>query len=87
MLDTKRHTVKSKKEFSKQVVALVVFLNVAFAAAVLTVFWHTGSEPSALVAAWFTFTTGELWMLSSIKKSKIKDRDKNGQDQLEAEID
>ena len=25
-----------------------------------------------LITAWFAFTTGELWMLSSIKKSKVK---------------
>lgn len=25
-----------------------------------------------LIGCWFAFTTGELWMLSSIKKSKVK---------------
>lgn len=58
-------------EFSKFIVALVVGLNILFAAAVLAVYWHTGGEPAALVGAWFTFTTGELWLCASIKKKKI----------------
>lgn len=62
----------NKNRFSKGIVALIVALNVLFTAAVLIVFWHTGSEPAALIGAWFAFTTGELWLLSGIKKSKIK---------------
>ena len=64
--------------FSKKVVSTVITLNVIFAAAVLIVFWHTGSEPTVLVGSWFAFTTGELWTLSSIKKKEIeKGADKN----------
>ena len=58
-------------KFSKRVVVAIVVLNIAFASAVLAVFWHTGNEPVALVGAWFGFTTGELWLLSGIKKKKI----------------
>ena len=61
-----------KKSFSKSIVALVIALNIAFAAAVLVVFSMTGTEPSTLVACWFGFTTGELWFLSRIKKSQIE---------------
>ena len=63
---------KQKKQgrFSKFIVSLVIFLNVIFTSAVLYVFLKTGSEPMTLVGAWFAFTTGELWMLSSIKKKK-----------------
>lgn len=68
---------KNKRDFSKTVVALVIALNIIFAAAVLIVHWHTGNEPSALVVAWFAFTTGELSILGSIKKSKIKKDDNN----------
>lgn len=57
-------------KFSKRIVLLVVLLNTLFAIAVLLVFNHTGNEPQALVVAWFGFTTGELWMLASIKKKK-----------------
>lgn len=62
------------KKFSKWIVVLVIALNVIFSAAVLYVFLKTGSEPSTLVTAWFAFTTGELWALSSIKKKKIKEK-------------
>jgi hypothetical protein len=58
-------------KFSKLIVALVVFLNVAFSAAVLYVFLRVGSEPMTLIGAWFAFTTGELWMLASIKKKEM----------------
>ena len=66
-----------KGKFSSIIVSLVIVLNVAFAAAVLYVFWQTGSEPMTLVGCWFAFTTGELWLLASIKKRKI---DQGGDD-------
>lgn len=56
--------------FSKKIVVLIVMLNIAFAVAVLAVFWHTGSEPGVLVGAWFTFTTSELWALSKVTREK-----------------
>ena len=40
-----------------------------------------------LIGCWFAFTTGELWMLSSIKKSKVKKEGENNEDQLETEVD
>jgi len=63
---------KKNGDFSKLVVIAIIVLNVLFTGAVLAVFWHTGAEPGALVAAWFAFTTGELWSLSKIKRSKIE---------------
>lgn len=59
-----------KGRFSKWVVSLVIFLNVVFACAVLYVFLRTSSEPTALVVAWFGFTTVELWELSKIRRNK-----------------
>jgi len=59
-------------KFSKFIVTLVILLNIIFTAAVLYIFLKVGSEPMTLITAWFAFTTGELWMLSSIKKSKVK---------------
>ena len=61
---------KRKGYYSKLIVAVVILLNVIFTAAVLYVFLKTGNEPSTLITAWFAFTTGELFMLSSIKKVK-----------------
>jgi len=58
--------------FSKKIVALVILLNALFTGAVLFVFLRVGSEPTTLVAAWFGFTTVELWALSGITKTKIK---------------
>lgn len=57
--------------FSKLIVSSIVVLNVLFTLGVLYVFLRVGNEPMALIGAWFAFTTGELWMLSSIKKSKV----------------
>lgn len=73
--DLQKLLKKSKKKegkFSKRIVSLVIFLNVVFTIAVLYVFLKVGSEPMALIGAWFAFTTGELWMLSSIKKKEAK---------------
>ena len=66
-----------KNLFSKLIVALVILLNTGFAIGVLLVFLKVGSEPTALIAAWFAFTTGELWMLAGIKKRKLKEENKN----------
>ena len=65
-------------KFSKVVVGLVIAANAIFAAVVLYVFLATGVEPVALIAAWFAFTTGELWFLSGIKKSKIRGGTEDG---------
>jgi len=58
--------------YSKFIVALVILLNTLFTGATLYVFLRTGSEPSTLIGAWFAFTTGELWMLATIKKHEIR---------------
>ena len=60
-----------RNRFSKWIVALVIFLNALFTGAVLFVFLRVGSEPTALVAAWFSFTTVELWTLAGITKAKV----------------
>lgn len=67
---------KKKGKYSKYIVAAVIVLNSLFTAAVLYIFLRIGSEPSTLITAWFTFTTGELFMLSSIKKTKVKKKNK-----------
>lgn len=64
-----------KNKFSKVVVAAVVVLNSGFTAAVLYVFLKTSQEPTALIATWFGYTTGELWLLAGIKKAKVKRKD------------
>lgn len=68
----------NKNKFSKAIVAAVIILNIIFTAAVLYVFLKVGSEPMTLIGCWFGFTTGELWMLSSIKKTKVKKKTNEG---------
>ncbi len=62
-------------KFSKYIVAAVILLNIIFTAAILFVFLKTSNEPMTLIGCWFAFTTGELWMLSSIKKSEVKSKE------------
>jgi hypothetical protein len=68
--------IKKKGQYSKFIVTVVIVLNILFTAAVLYVFAKTGSEPSTLITTWFTFTVGELLMLTSIKKTKVKKENK-----------
>jgi hypothetical protein len=58
--------------FGKVIVSMVIILNIVFTGVVLYVFYKVKSEPTVLITAWFAFTTGELWMLASIKKAKVK---------------
>lgn len=60
------------KKYSKRIVTLVILLNVAFAIAVLYLFYYTGNEPTTLIQFWFGFTTVELWSLAGIKKREIR---------------
>lgn len=59
-------------KFSKTIVSLVILLNAAFTVAVLFIFYRVGMEPTSLIAAWFGFTTVELWALAGIKKREIE---------------
>jgi len=58
-------------KFSKFIVSLVIALNVIFTAVIVYVFLQIGSEPTALITAWFGFTTVELWALAGIKKKEV----------------
>ena len=64
--------MKKKNVFSKFIVTLVIILNIVFTGVVLYIFNKTGNEPLALISAWFAFTTGELFLLAGIKKTKVK---------------
>ncbi|WP_312373027.1 hypothetical protein [Lachnoclostridium sp.] len=71
--------MKKKAKYSKFIVFIVIVLNAVFAYMTLNVFASTGSEPTMLITAWFAFTTGELWMLAGIKKSKSKTEEKDNE--------
>jgi hypothetical protein len=72
-------------KFSKIIVTLVILLNVVFTGAVLYVFLQTGNEPSVLIGSFFGFTTGEMWLLATVKKAKVKQL--NQQSKSESEIE
>lgn len=61
-----------QQRFSKKIVALVILLNVAFTGAILYVYLKVGSAPDSLIAAWFAFTTGELWFLAGLRKAEMQ---------------
>jgi len=61
-----------KRSFAKMLIPFIIFINIIFTGAVLYVFLQTGAEPATLVVSWFAFTTGELWLLATIKKTKLK---------------
>lgn len=69
-MSTKRKK-KGRGQYSKALVTLIILMNIIFTIAVFIVFARTGSEPSTLIATWFSFTTVELWSLARIKKKKI----------------
>lgn len=71
-----RRKKKGKGQYSKALVTMIICLNIIFTVSVFFVFARTGSEPSTLIATWFSFTTVELWSLARIKKKKI-DREIN----------
>ena len=65
-----------KNDFSKYIIALVVILNIIFTREVLIIFREVQNEPAVLIGCWFGFTTGELWLLSKIKRDKLKIKNK-----------
>lgn len=72
---------KVKGRYSKFMVAVVILLNAIFTAAVLYIFLKVGSEPVTLIGCWFGFTTGELWMLTSIKKTKVSKKNNESEEE------
>lgn len=65
--------MKLKGFFSKLLVAFIILANIAFAIRILSIFEKSGVEPTALVYAWFAFTTGELLTTGLIKIKKMKE--------------
>lgn len=67
-------------------IALIVMsvLFVLFTAAVLVVYWHTGSEPTVLVGGWCASVLGEIVACARIKIGKQRDRYHDKYEQSEA---
>ena len=66
--------------YSKKIVAMVIILNVLFAATVFIASFRNAVIPDSLIVAWFGFTTGELWALSKVSRTKIRRSVKEAQD-------
>nr|DAM73065.1 MAG TPA: CHD-like protein [Bacteriophage sp.] len=67
----KKESDKPKKEYSKIIVSAIIVVNILFTLCIMILFLKKGSEPVALIGAWFSFTTVELWNLAKIKTKKI----------------
>jgi len=67
----KKESHKPKKEYSKIIVSAIIVVNILFTLCIMILFLKKGSEPVALIGAWFSFTTVELWNLAKIKTKKI----------------
>ena len=75
MNDTEKilDAINKKKKFSKKIVGLIIFLNIAFTIAVFVAAFFDHSIPDSLIAAWFAFTTTELVALAGIRIRGEKD--------------
>ena len=67
----KQQEQKQKKGYSKIIVSAIIVVNILFTLCIMILFLKKGSEPVALISAWFSFTTVELWNLAKIKQHKI----------------
>lgn len=63
-------TKNSGSGFSKNIVTLIIFMNILFTIVVLTLFYITGNEPGVLIDKWFKFTGVEMVALFGIKVAK-----------------
>jgi Na+/H+ antiporter NhaA len=75
MAAKKKAKNKKKKKFhlSKLIIPFVIISLFSFTGLAIYLQFVTSVElSSTLITCFFAFCTGELWMLASIKKSKIK---------------
>lgn len=70
---TKKQNKKKKFHIGKWIVPFVIVSLFSFTGlAIWLQFYGNVELSSTLITCFFAFCTGELWMLSSIKKTKIK---------------
>ena len=66
-------TSKQDKTLNRALLIMTA-LFVLFTAAVLIVYWHTGSEPTVLVGGWCASVLGEIVACTRIKLGKQRDK-------------
>ena len=82
----KRKRMKSHSRTSKLIIAFVIISLFTYTAAAIWLQLKIGVEISpTLTTCFYAFCTGELWLLASIKKSKIANGQKSRA--YDAEID
>jgi biotin transporter BioY len=82
----KRKKMKSHSRTSKLIIAFVIISLFSYTAAAIWLQLKIGIEISpTLTTCFYAFCTGELWLLASIKKSKIANGQKSRA--YDAEID
>lgn len=70
-----------KRDFSKLVICLIIFLNVVFTLGMFFLYWWSikkGVEitpPDSLIYSWFAFTGTELGFMCGIKVVKVRHGD------------
>lgn len=71
-------TKKQKQilRFSKIVIIIVIIMVLIFTGFILYVFYKKGTEPTVIIASFFTFMTGEVLALAKLKLAEIKEEDK-----------
>lgn len=69
---------KRKIHMSRWIVPFVILSIFSFTGLAIYVQLATTMElSSTLITCFYTFCTGELWMLASIKKTKVKNENKS----------
>lgn len=66
--------MKSQDKTLNKALLIMTALFVLFTAAVLVVYWHTGSEPTVLVGGWCASVLGEIVACTRIKLGKQRDK-------------
>lgn len=66
---TKRQ--KQALRFSKIIIIIVIIIVFIFTGSILYIFNNKGSEPTAIIAAFFAFMTGEILALAKLKLAEI----------------
>lgn len=66
--------MKSQDKTLNKALLIMTALFVLFTAAVLIVYWHTGSEPTVLVGGWCASVLGEIIACTRIKIGKQRDK-------------
>lgn len=67
-------TEKKQDRTLNKALLIMTALFVLFTAAVLIVYWHTGSEPTVLVGGWCASVLGEIVACTRIKIGKQRDK-------------